>query len=404
MNVKKSLKDVIVLVAICVVFGTILAVVNSITAPIIAERLEGAANQAYEAVMPGAAGFENVDLTGHQLPASVKEAKRETSGMGYAIKLEVKGYDNGMIIIVGVSSEGVVTGATCIESKETNGVEKSYGENFLDKDIDGVKAVNTVAGSTLTSSAYRSAVVDAINAATILGGGSADLRSEEEIVADTLPAAEGKFTLVSVIDSEGQIYSNDELSIKNLYKADNGAGYVCVVGKEYVAFDSEGNYLTEISDEGKATVDNVISLVNGSVFTEVDLSTFEGISSLVTSVKVNDNGVYVINVNGEGYGIKGDMDGYTQGNGEYIRLCLTVSADGKLVDIVTVSHSETIDFVGDLLVDGKYNTNFVGKDKTEAGNVSIVAGCTLSSSAYKEAVNNAFNAYTIIVEGGAANE
>ena len=36
MDIKKSLKDVVVLVAICVVFATVLAAVNSITAPIIA--------------------------------------------------------------------------------------------------------------------------------------------------------------------------------------------------------------------------------------------------------------------------------------------------------------------------------------------------------------------------------
>ena len=91
MNFKKSLKDVVVLVVICAVFATVLAAVNSVTAPIIAERLEGAANQAYEAVMPGATGFEDVDLSSYTLPATVVEAKREKSGMGYALKIETKG-------------------------------------------------------------------------------------------------------------------------------------------------------------------------------------------------------------------------------------------------------------------------------------------------------------------------
>ena len=141
-------------------------------------------------------------------------------------------------------------------------------------------------------------------------------------------------------------------------------------------------------------------MVSATKLTEVDLTAFSGISSLVTSVKKTDTGIYVINVNGEGYGIKGDMDGYTHGNGEYIRICLTISADGKIIDNVVVSHSETIDFVGNNLEDGQYNTKFFGKDKDESNSVSIVAGCTLSTNAYKKAVLNAFEAYAIN-EGGA---
>ena len=203
MDFKKSLKDVVVLLAICSVFAVILAGVNSITAPIIAEMLEGAANQAYEAVMPGATGFEDVDLTGKTLPATVVEAKREKSGMGYAIKLETKGYSTGMIIIVGVDSNGVVTGATCIASGETWGLEKTFGDKTVGKDINTI--VDVEAGATsLTINGYRAAVKDAINAATVLGGGSADIRDDAKILADNLdaalPAGNGEFEKMLIVE------------------------------------------------------------------------------------------------------------------------------------------------------------------------------------------------------------
>lgn len=403
MDIKKSLKDVVVLVVICSVFATVLAAVNSITAPIIAEQLAGAANQAYEAVMPDAAGFENIDLSAYTLPATVVEAKRETSGKGFAIKLETKGYGNGMILIVGVSTDGKVTGATCVTSNETNGDEKTYGGNFAGKDKDGALAVNLIAGSTLTTQAYRNAVVDAINAATILGGGSADLRSEEEIVSDTLPAGEGNFEKITVVDATGNIYTNDELSIKGIYEATNGAGYVCIVGKDYVAFDAEGTILNEVSAENQETLNNVIAMVTANKFTVVDLTQFTGISKLITSVKKSESGIYVINANGEGYGIKGDMEGYTQGSGEYVKVCITLSADGVVIDSIVLSHNETADYIGTNLEDGQYNSNFVGKNKEESGKVSVVGGCTLSKTAYKQTILVAFEAFTII-EGGAANE
>ena len=238
MNFKKSLKDVVVLVVICAVFATVLAAVNSVTAPIIAERLEGAANQAYEAVMPGATGFEDVDLSSYTLPATVKEAKREKSGMGYAVKLETKGYGPGMILIIGVDANGVVTGATCVTSSETNGVEKTYGDNFVGKNLADSAAVDTVGGSTLTSQAYKSAVSDAINTATILGGGSADLRTPEEILRDNLMAAlpEGgdKFTELFMVEvTEG---------VDKIYAADNGKGYVCVIGEEFIGVGENGSW------------------------------------------------------------------------------------------------------------------------------------------------------------------
>ena len=145
MNFKKSLKDVLVLVIICAVFATVLAAVNSVTAPIIAQRLENAANEAYFGVMEGAEGFETV-TTDKAIPSTVKEIKKETSGKGYAIKIETKGYDSGLILIIGVNPDGVVTGATCIASKETNKQENSYGANFIGKDLDGVNAVDLIVG------------------------------------------------------------------------------------------------------------------------------------------------------------------------------------------------------------------------------------------------------------------
>ncbi|MBR5143919.1 MAG: FMN-binding protein [Clostridia bacterium] len=399
MDIKKSLKDVVVLVIICAIFGAALSLVNAKVAPIIADRNAGLADKAYNEVIPGATGFEDVNLADYTLPATVTAAKREKSGLGYAVKIETTGYASGFVIIVGVSNDGTVIGATYTQSSETNGVEGAYGNNFLNKDIDGVKEVQLIAGSTRTTKAYRDAVVDAINAATILGGGSADLRSEEEIVSDTLPAGEGNFEKITVVDATGNIYTNDELSIKGIYEATNGAGYVCIVGKDYVAFDAEGNILNEVSAENQETLDNVIAMITANKLTAVDLTQFTGISKLITSVKKSESGIYVINANGEGYGIKGDMEGYTHGNGEYVKVCITLSADGVVIDSIVLSHNETADYIGTNLEDGQYNSNFVGKNKEESGKVSVVGGCTLSKTAYKQTILVAFEAFTII-EGG----
>ncbi len=402
MDIKKSLKDVVVLVAICVVFATILAAVNSITAPIIDEQLAGAANQAYEAVMPDAEGFEDVDLSAYSLPATVKEAKRETSGKGFAIKLETKGYGTGMVLIVGVATDGTVTGATCVTSTETNGAEKTYGGNFAGKDKDGVLSVELIAGSTLTTSAYRGAVVDAINAATILGGGNADIRDEAQILSDNLNAALGlegaEFTKVFMVEVVA--------GAEKVYSENSGKGYVALVDGKYVGVDADGNAVkvidaetnevTEGVDELKTTATAAVAIVTATELTDLDISEFVNSSDRnikkifrsITSISKTGSGTYVIVANVTGYA--SDMIVKT-----------AISADGVIINTTCVSSNETNG------AEKTYGENFIGKSEEQANGVDTVSGSTMTTDAYKRAIANSFSAIAIIessTEGGATNE
>lgn len=407
MNIKKSLKDVAVLVVICAVFAVVLAAVNSITAPIIADRLAGAADEAYNAVIPGAEGFETVDLSKYTLPSTVVEAKRETGGKGYGIKLETKGYGSGMILIIGVSTDGKVTGATCVTSNETNGVEKNYGESFIGKDQNGALAVDLISGSTMTTQAYRSAVIDAINATTIFGGGSVDIRTEEEILSDNLNAALGltdaEFTKMFIVETLN--------GVEKVYTENSGAGYVCVVDGKYVGvsadgaavkvIDSETVEVTEGIDELKASAEAAVAIVSATELTEITLTEeYKNQYALVTKVQVTASGNYVVDLKGIGFGILGDDSGYIPGSGEHIEIRVSLSSDGKVIDAQTIYHSETDTYGGLQLKDGAYNAGFIGKTEAESSDVAVVSGCTKTTRAFKYAVLLAFETVTTL-EGGA---
>ena len=224
---KKQLKSVIVLLCICSIIAVLLALTNSFTAPIIEESKKAAANEALLVVMPEGKGFSEVDLSAYTLPATVVKAYKEANGRGYVFELETTGYGSGFRIMCGVSAEGIVTGAVCLSSNETLGHEKTYGDNFKGKDADAVSKVDTISSATKTTAAYRQAVTDALNSAIILGGGSVDIRTEEEILRDNLtaalPAGEGKFTrlfITEVLDG-----------VSAVYVADNGKGMVLVMGE-----------------------------------------------------------------------------------------------------------------------------------------------------------------------------
>ena len=409
MNIKKSLKDVIVLLSICAVFAVVLAATNSVTAPIIADRLAGAANEAYNAVIPGAEGFEDVDLTAYTLPATVKEAKRETSGKGYAIKLETKGYDSGMILIIGVSADGVVTGATCIESKETNGVEKTYGDNFIGKDLDGTNGVDLVAGSTLTSTAYRGAVGDAIKAVAIFGGATVETRTEEEIFQHNLKEALGLAR--DAEESFSKLFVAEVLEgVNKIYTADSGKGYVCMIGEGetamFVGIDAEGNSVavmdaltnpvTEGTDELFATANAAITLVNATTSEEIDIEAYKNsedrnvkrVFRSINSAKKTATGNYIFELKATGYG------------SDPIILMVSVTVDGKTIDVCTVSNSETPGIGGVQFEDGGFIDNFIGKTEEEANGVTTVTGATVTTSAVKKTVLYVFTAVTTI-EGGA---
>lgn len=410
MNIKKSLKDVVVLLVICSVFAVVLAAVNSVTAPIIADRLAAAADEAYMAVLPGATGFEDVDISKLSSIPTVKEAKREKSGLGYAIKLETKGYATGLVLIVGVDANGVVTGATCIASNETWGLETTLGDKFIGKDVNSV--VDVEAGVTsYTVNGYRAAVRDAINAATILGGGTADTRTEEEIFFDNLKEAlpeafpEGAkvyddvFTQTLIVGNDGNIYTNKELSVDSINKAINGKGYVFVVGKEFVGVNAEGVIVSEVSAEAKATVEAAIALDATATATEIDTTEYKNSDDRTVKRAFNnmkyvlktESGIYVMETSATGYG-KTPMT-----------IIITVSADGKIIDNLVVTHSETGNYGGAKVQDGEYNQNFVGKNQEEANAVDTVSGVTVTTNAYKNAV---LRAYVIVntLEGGATNE
>ena len=155
-----NVKSFTVLVAICVVVAALMGIVNSITSPRI-EKIEAQKVQdAMLVVLPSGEKFTKLNIESSD--NSVQEIYTEANG-GYVFKISATGYASGMIILCGIDANGVVTGTTCIKSSETLEKEKTYGENFIGKDINNVDSVDTVTGATLTTSAYKTAIKTALD-------------------------------------------------------------------------------------------------------------------------------------------------------------------------------------------------------------------------------------------------
>ncbi len=389
---KKNMKNLCVFVCICTVITLLLAFTNSFTAPIIQNNQNASANQALLEVMPDGTGFEQISVSDYTLPATVSEVYKETSGLGYVMKLVTAGYGSDLVLMCGVGNDGVVTGAVYISSNETLGKEKTYGENFTGKDAAGVDAVDTIGGATKTTEAYKNAVKDALNSVIILGGGSVDIRTEEEILADNLnaalPAGEAKFEKLFLTE----LIEN----VDGVYAAENGAGYVFVVGEQFIGALADGTVITE-NVENTAAISDAVATIKSSTLEDIDLSAYEELTKTVISAKKTASGNYVIETKGAGYGIKGG-DEYHPASGEYIIVRVSVTPEGKIIDCLTVSEAET-DGLGDACADEKFYGQFVGKTEENYTEIDAIAGATLTTNGYKQAIERAYKAIEILKGG-----
>lgn len=396
---KKSIRSILVLVCICAAVSVILALTNSVTAPIIKENEQKVAQAAMLEVHPDGGSFELVDTAAYTLPSTVNEVYRASNG-GYVVKLTTKGYSTGMVIMCGVSADGRIVGSKLIASSETPAIGGAAAESFAvsanGKDVSEIDTVDTVSGATMTTAAYRAALKDVLNTAIILGGGSVDLRTEEEILHDNLsaalPAAEGEFEKYFFVEAiEG---------VDAIYLAKNNSGAVCVIGESFIATDASNQVITACSDADAQTVRSAMELVRATVTADLDLSAYTGLPSQLVSAKKTATGNYILEIKGVGYGILGGSE-YYPASGEYIDIRVSMTADGKILDCVTLSQKETNN-IGSVCGQESFYGQFVGKTEDTYGDVDAISGATITTNGYKEAILRAFNSVKIFEEGNQA--
>ena len=389
---KNSMKSIIVLVSICAVVSIALALTNSVTAPIIKEAEAQKANAALIELLPDGGSFEEIDMSAYTLPATVTAVYKASNG-GCVVKLATAGYAPNLGVMCAVNPAGTVAGSKILSSEETPSIggaaATSFAPTVVGKTAEDIDTVEVISGATKTTTAYRSAVKDALNTALILGGASVDIRTEEEILSDNLnsalPTGDGKFTklfFVEVIEGVDAIYT-----------ADNKAGHVIVIGEKFIGADNEGNALTEATAEEAQIAKTAIETINATATELVDLSAYEGLPSQLIQAQKTSTGNYIIEIKAAGYGIVGG-DEYHPASGEYIMVRVSITADGRIIDCVTVSQAET-EGIGDACAKESFYGQFDGKTEADYTEIDAISGATLTTNGYKQAIGRAFECVKI---------
>lgn len=170
------IKYIAVLGAICLVMSLMLALINSVTKPIIEATETEMAEKARMEVLPEADGFTKVEV---DLPAdsSVTDVYEADNGAGYVFSITCDGYGgkDTMKISCGLDEEGTVVSTKVLSHKETAGsgtriMEEDFAGQFLGIGHSELDGVDTISGATVSSEYFIEAMRSAFEAYELVCG------------------------------------------------------------------------------------------------------------------------------------------------------------------------------------------------------------------------------------------
>ena len=394
MMTKKNVTPVIVLAAICIAAALLLSVINLFTAPKIAENKNKAAFESLAEVLPDGKNFKQLTLD-DKYPSNITEVY--TADGGFVFRSTGMGGKNGNIeIMVGISADGKIVATKVLDTKETPGYAdpvyaKVEGTNgaYSGQTLESFAPV-LVAGSTVTSKAYANAVEAALKAYVVANGGTVDTRTPEEILQDNCNAALGTENLVFT-----EWFATESITgIDVVYESEEGRVYV--IGESFIGVKN-----ATVVTEGASAENTVAAIIADDIISKSTLTKItdlpEGLSSMFVEAYVTASGNYVITTKGDGFGINGDSHYYP--SNEYITVKIVISADGKIIDTVTVYHKETANIGGAVLTDPEFINQFNGKTELDYTTVNNASGATLTSLGYKAAIKTAFKTFELLTGG-----
>lgn len=165
----KILKPIVVLGLICIIITGALAMTNNVTAPIIKQAAEEAAQAARAELIPNTT-FTEMSYDGDGVSAIYVA----DNGEGMIVTCSAKGYGGDIIVLVAFQADGTISRIKIQEQSETAGLgskveNESFWGNFSGHDASQPVVLNeggvaAISGATISSKAVVGAVNYAIDA------------------------------------------------------------------------------------------------------------------------------------------------------------------------------------------------------------------------------------------------
>ncbi len=380
----------LVLTVIAAVVTGALVATESVTTPIIEQQAAAAADAARAVVLPSADSFTQVTVD--EMPEGGVDIYEANNGTGYVVTAQAKGYGGMLKVMVGIDSNGLISGTEVLENNETQGLgskvsEHAFMDQYIGKDST-LEGIETISGTTISSNAFSKAVQNAYQVYAVAAGvevaGTQRDPITDEVKAELFP----NVTSFQKYAVEGEAYkAGDEGYIVVTSNAgfagdvttaigfDLNGAITGVVFTETSETQDYGEQYTRASwkdaQVGKTSADE-LDLISGSTVTydALKLNFTEAFEMLPTLADASL-----------------EYEGTAEGYNGTMTVAVGIDSTGAITSVRLVDSAD--DFVSKVS-DEAFTSQFVGKTSTDG--ISTISGATVSSTAFIEAVNNALAA------------
>ena len=368
------------------VASVLLAITNEVTkGPIEAQKLASKMT-ALNTVLPGCE-YEQIAYEGISEDSVLDEIfvgkNADGSVKGYALTANPQGYGGEIPITIGVSTEGYVTQAYVGSLQETQGLGSRVGDDAFKEQFIAIAAdpdtlrsdVDTIAGATISSSAFVNAVQEMLSYTKTTLGIEPHAGDKDAILAEAAAINGG---------DEGEDAAVETTT--NSYDVTGFAPF-----KVEVTVDSNGKIVSVVVPENNETAGFGADLIaDQSVFDALvgqDIATAQidvKAGATLTSNAIND-ALAQAAASGETDGSAKTYD--VTGFGPF-KIAIELDDTGKIVSVTVPENNETPGLGADLLADQSIFDALVGQDIATA-QIDVKSGVTLTSNAVNDALKQA---------------
>ena len=369
------------------VASVLLAVTNEVTKGPIEQQKLASKMAALNTVLPGCE-YEQIEYEGISDDSALDEIfigkNADGSIKGYALTANPQGYGGEIPITLGVSEGGYVTQVYVGSLQETQGLGSRVGDDAFKEQFIAIAAdpdtlrndVDTIAGATISSSAFVNAVQEMLTYTKGTLGIEPHAGDKDAILAEAAAINGG---------DEGEDAPVETAT--NTYDVTGFAPF-----KVDVTVDSNGKIVSVSVPENNETPGFGADLIaDQSVFDALvgqDIATAQidvksGVT--LTSDAINDALKQAASAgeSGEGSAKVYDVTGFAP-----FKVEIALDDAGKIVSVSVPENNETPGFGADLIADQSVFDALVGQDIATA-QIDVKSGATLTSNAINDALKQA---------------
>ena len=369
------------------VASVLLAVTNEVTKGPIEQQKLASKMAALNTVLPGCE-YEQIEYEGISDDSALDEIfigkNADGSIKGYALTANPQGYGGEIPITLGVSEGGYVTQVYVGSLQETQGLGSRVGDDAFKEQFIAIAAdpdtlrndVDTIAGATISSSAFVNAVQEMLTYTKGTLGIEPHVGDKDAILAEAAAINGG---------DEGEDAPVETTT--NTYDVTGFAPF-----KVDVTVDSNGKIVSVSVPENNETPGFGADLIaDQSVFDALvgqDIATAQidvKSGATLTSNAINDALKQAASAgeSGEGSAKAYDVTGFAP-----FKVEIALDDAGKIVSVSVPENNETPGFGADLIADQSVFDALVGQDIATA-QIDVKSGATLTSNAINDALKQA---------------